>query len=128
MVQGVDGEEVELRDEYEESGGRAEEDGKAGEDEGVVRSRGERDGGEKMEKKEVMKDERVVKSLVDPRKPSDREVEEHNRTHSPYRNWCEVCVRAKGKDADHRKCVQEDRGLSEYSFDYCFLGDELGCK
>ena len=27
MVQGVDGEEVELRDEYEESGGRAEEDG-----------------------------------------------------------------------------------------------------
>ena len=27
-----------------------------------------------------------------------------------------------------RKSVQEDRGLSEYSFDYCFPGDELGCK
>ena len=24
--------------------------------------------------------------------------------------------------------VGKDRGLSEYSFDYCFQGDELGCK
>jgi hypothetical protein len=29
---------------------------------------------------------------------------------------------------DHRKAVEEDRGLSEYSFDYCFPGDEFGFK
>ena len=29
---------------------------------------------------------------------------------------------------DHRKGIEEERGLSEYSFDYCFLGDEMGCK
>ena len=29
---------------------------------------------------------------------------------------------------DHRKEVGEERGLSEYSFDYCFPGDEFGFK
>ena len=37
-------------------------------------------------------------------------------------------MKAKGKDMDHRKSTNEDRGLSEYSLDYCFPGDELGCK
>ena len=35
---------------------------------------------------------------------------------------------AKGKELDHRKSSEGPRGLSEYSFDYCFPGDELGCK
>ena len=29
---------------------------------------------------------------------------------------------------DHRKAVEEERGVSEYAFDYCFPGDELGFK
>jgi len=29
---------------------------------------------------------------------------------------------------DHRKSAEEERGLSEYSFDYCFPGDEFGFK
>ncbi len=29
---------------------------------------------------------------------------------------------------DDRKSVEEERGLAEFSFDYCFLGDELGHK
>jgi hypothetical protein len=37
-------------------------------------------------------------------------------------------VKAKGKDLDHRKAVTEDRGISEYAFDYFFPGDELGFK
>ncbi len=48
--------------------------------------------------------------------------------HWPYRNWCYHCVRAKGRDLDHRKAVEEDRGLGEYHFDYCFPGDEFGFK
>jgi hypothetical protein len=37
-----------------------------------------------------------------------------------------VCVAGKGKDLDHRKCVREERGLPEFSFDYCFPGDDFG--
>ena len=33
--------------------------------------------------------------------------------------------RAKGEDMDHRVDAGEERGLSEYSFDYCFPGDEF---
>jgi hypothetical protein len=37
-------------------------------------------------------------------------------------------VAAKGKDLDHRKCIREERGLPEFSFDYCFPGDEFGYR
>ena len=73
-------------------------------------------------------DERQVRKMGDPRKPTAAEVEDHNRTHLPYRNWCLHCIRGKGKDMDHRKGIEEERGLSEYSFDYCFPGDEFGFK
>ena len=64
--------------------------------------------------------------MTDPRKPTDKEVEIHNLTHLPYRNWSDVCIAAKVKDLDHRKEVREARGLPEYSFDYCFPGNEFG--
>ena len=74
-------------------------------------------------------DGRKVKEIGDPRRPTFAEIEEHERSnHCPYRNWCGVCVRARGKDMDHRADAMEERGLSEYSFDYCFPGDEFGCK
>ena len=69
-----------------------------------------------------------MKELTDPRRPSEAEVERHRRTHLPYRNWCVVCVKAKGRDLDHRADAGKERGLSEYSLDYCFPGDEFGCK
>ena len=59
-----------------------------------------------------------IKIMTDPRKPTDKEVDIHNLTHLPYRNWCDVCIAAKGKDLDHRKDGRETRGLPEYSFDY----------
>ena len=70
----------------------------------------------------------VVKTILDPRMPTVKEVEEHNRTHLPYRNWCPHCVRAKGKDLDHRKDTRGERGLPEFSFDYCFPGNKVAYK
>ena len=35
---------------------------------------------------------------------------------------------ANGKDMDHRSAVDRERTVSEYCFDYCFPGDELGFK
>ena len=69
-----------------------------------------------------------IRRLVDPRRPSRAEVELHELHHLPYRNWCPHCVRGQGKDLDHRRSAEEERGLSEYSFDYCFPGDEFGFK
>ena len=43
-----------------------------------------------------------VRRMVDPRLPTEAEVAYHELTHLPYRNWCPICVRAKGKDLDHR--------------------------
>ena len=69
-----------------------------------------------------------IRRLVDPRRPSRAEVELHELHHRPYRNWCPHCVRGQGKDLDHRRSAEEESGLSEYSFDYCFPGDEFGFK
>ena len=41
---------------------------------------------EEVERIRAVKDERRVKELVDPRRPTRKEVEEHERTHLPYRN------------------------------------------
>ena len=43
---------------------------------------------------------RVVPSPIEPTK-QEREI--HNLTHLPYRSWCPICVRAKGKQTPHRK-------------------------
>ena len=83
---------------------------------------------EEAEKLEAKEDSRKLRNLADPRKPTQAEVDEHNLSHLPYRNWCVICVKTKGRDLDHRKSIEEDRGLSEYSFDYCFPGDEFGYK
>ena len=55
-----------------------------------VRLMGE--GGEEAERIKATRDERVVKELLDPRKPTEKEVEEHERTHLPYRNWCSTWI------------------------------------
>jgi hypothetical protein len=70
----------------------------------------------------------LVRVVADPRLPTEKEIEKHCLTHLPYRNWCAVCVAAKGKDLDHRKCIREERGLPEFSFDYCFPGDQFGYR
>ena len=96
---------------------------------------GDSDGGEdviqlseEVERVAAADDGRQVRRLVDPRKPTQAEVEQHELTHVPYRNWCPICVRCRGKDLDHRKAVEDERGVSEYAFDYCFPGDEFGHK
>ncbi len=80
---------------------------------------------EKMEKEG---DKRDMRRLIDPRKPTVEEVSEHELTHLPYRNWWPICGMAKGEELDHRKSIDEPRGSSEYSFDYCLPGNELGFK
>ena len=70
-----------------------------------------------------------IRRLIDPLLPSQKEVEEHLvRGHVPYRNWCGVCVRARGRERDHTKDKGGDRQVPGYHFAHCFPGDEMGFK
>ena len=67
--------------------------------------------------------------IVKPCRPSEEEVEAHNRTHFPFRNWCEVCVKGRCQEDPHRS----SDGDKEYevpvvSLDYCYLNEEKGSK
>ena len=120
MEVGAVGDEEEMRGESE--GKEIEEDSEEQLEE-VVRLGGE------IEKHRPDEEQRSVRRLVDPRLPSVREVKDHElKGHMPYRNWCSVCVRAKGKDLDHRADPAKERNVPEYSFDFAFPGDEFGHK
>ena len=43
-----------------------------------------------------------VKSPTTPHVPTQKEREDHNTTHCPYRNWCSHCVAGKAPDPDHQ--------------------------
>ena len=60
--------------------------------------------GDQVERLALEKEGAGVRRLVDPKLPSEKEVEEHYvRGHFPYRNWCHICVRAKGRDMSHQR-------------------------
>ena len=43
-----------------------------------------------------------------PKEPTKIEKEDHERTHCPYRSWCEHCVRARARNSHHRRQVPEE--------------------
>ena len=43
-----------------------------------------------------------------------------------FRDWCPVCAKSQGKEMDHTRDKRKERILPEYSFDYCFSGEEFG--
>jgi len=68
-----------------------------------------------------------VKRMLDPKLPSQSEVDEHMMTHLPYRNWCEHCVKGRGRQMDHRRKQQKSE-MVEFHMDFCFPGGELDAK
>ena len=61
--------------------------------------------------------------------PSKREVEEHEKTHLPYRDWCEHCVSGKGRADNYKRNQAEEEGeelqtaVTTYALDYMWLGE-----
>ena len=43
-----------------------------------------------------------------PKDPTRKQREDHERTHMPYRSWCEDCVKARARNAPHHKRAPED--------------------
>ena len=67
---------------------------------------------------------RSVLKMMDPKRPSRAEVEEHELTHLPYRSWCKHCVKGRGKESPHRKTDEQENSMPEVHWDYMFLGEE----
>ena len=68
---------------------------------------------------DVSGDVRKPVKMMDPKLPTQAEVDEHNITHLPFRNLCPQCVKGRGRAADHVRQARED-GMMEIHADYCF--------
>lgn len=66
----------------------------------------------------------AARMLRDPGAPTQKEVDEHCVTHMPFRAWRPSCVAGKARDKHHRQREQDDKGIPEVVFDYCFMGTE----
>ena len=63
----------------------------------------------------------LPKALPTPKVPSKKEVDFHNLTHIPYRNWCPFCVRARRKNDPHCQSQGDGRSKPLFCADYCFV-------
>ena len=69
------------------------------------------DGGDQEEELECSPCEtRAPKTVFNPMLPSKADVESHNLTHATYRNWCPVCVKARGKEDAHARAKEPKDG------------------
>ena len=71
------------------------------------------------------------KSLAGPHQPTQREIEEHEVSHLPFRSWCSACVRGRAKSqAHHLVDHKDDEAIPTVSVDYGFMGKEgeLGAR
>ena len=81
------------------------------EEEGVIKF-------EDPRKTQVRNDKEFVRKLADPKMPSEEARKMHwLQGHYPYRNWCEVCVKAMDRDTAHEP-EEKEREVPEYGFDY----------
>ena len=65
------------------------------------------------------------------RRPTMADIEEHRRTHLPYRSWCPVCIAARATNPGHprrdeREALEEDRDLEMVAYDYAFFRKATG--
>jgi len=75
-----------------------------------------------------MGDVRHMKKLIDPKLPSKEEVNAHEMTHLPFRNWCRHCVKGRGVETPHRKSERDERGIPEVHVDYAFPTSTVGTE
>ena len=67
---------------------------------------------------------KVSKGLPCGNRPSQKEVDDHERIHLPFRSWCEHCVRGKAQSHPHWQKDKEDTGIPTISWDYMYIKDD----
>ena len=63
----------------------------------------------------------LPRSSKPPQLPTEEERLLHELTHQPYRSWCEVCQRSKGRPAYHKRQPRDKESVIQ--MDYGFLQD-----
>ena len=71
-------------------------------------------------------EEAPVKRLANPSDPTPEEKEKHMTCHIPYRGWCPICVKARGREDAHYKQTKEqkEQGLPRVAMDYAETGEK----
>ena len=59
------------------------------------------------------------KMASDVKTPSRSEIEEHEKTHLPFRSLCKCCVKGRGVASPHAS-IKEDHRAPQVVMDYCF--------
>lgn len=67
---------------------------------------------------------RQAVKMLDPLKPSKKEIEEHALTHLPFRNWCRECVHGRGSQMPHKRGNPTEQQMRELHCDFMFLGPQ----
>ena len=69
---------------------------------------------------------RTPRRLPAPVYVSKVERDEHELTHTPYRSWCDHCVRCRGRNTQHREKEEDDKKgqVPRISFDYFFMSHQ----
>ena len=91
----------------------------------VEHGRDDRD--ETHEDGDAEEEARNPRGARDPGQPTQAEREEHERTHIPFRPWCEACVKGKSKRKPSRRIAGEfaDDQCCRIRMDYAYLTEEV---
>ena len=92
------------------------ESGEDGPDSGAVNAHGGMDApaplearGEEEDNLEEVQEEAQVQARRAPKEPTRDERMRHEATHLPYRSWCPICVRGRGRNAPHLRLVEREQ-------------------
>ena len=68
-------------------------------------------------------DEDVETSRIarDPRLPTPEQIEEHNCTHLPFRDWCSFCIMGRGRGQQHKRSQGHESSVPVVGVDYFFI-------
>ena len=63
----------------------------------------------------------ISKGLKQVYMPTAEEVRDHERTHLPFRDWCEHCVRGRAQNDHHKRNKGEEGEVPKISWDYFYM-------
>ena len=69
---------------------------------------------------EIQKEVEPLKIAPSPTMPSPADVEEHKVTHTPYRSWCEDCVRGRALGEQRGRHAGRSHDIAIVGLDYFF--------
>ena len=80
---------------------------------------------EEFTSRSAMPEEAPARRPKNPADPTPEEKERHMCSHLPYRPWCPICVKARGREDQHyeRTKEQRSRGVPKMAMDYAETGE-----